>query len=103
MAQTAAFRPGNYEFNIRALGQKDSLQVFKSLIKSKHGCDFKGYGYTEKEPRLNLSSFVNEAITERTRPILQDFCAKCYSQHSYTNNVLVQCDGCCRGILVIYG
>ncbi|KAI8907181.1 hypothetical protein EDD86DRAFT_248056 [Gorgonomyces haynaldii] len=54
----------------------------------KHGCDYKGYGYIEKEPRLNLAPFIGESVKERIRPILQDWCAKCFQHHSIEHNVL---------------
>jgi hypothetical protein len=45
-----------------------------------------------------LTAFTSESCDERTRPILQDWCAKCYKPESTIDNILVQCDGCCRGI-----
>ena len=61
---------------------------------NKHGCDYKGYGYAGKVPRLNLSEYQHE--TERFRPILQEWCCKCYEKESFPGNCIVQCDGCCR-------
>ncbi|KAI9209818.1 uncharacterized protein BJ171DRAFT_8020 [Polychytrium aggregatum] len=80
-AQTAAFRPGPWG---------------KRTLCNKHGCDYKGYGYIEKEPRLNLSSFAHEAIEERCRPILQDYCSVCFGNDSRNSNMIIQCDGCPR-------
>nr|KAJ3421556.1 hypothetical protein HK105_003145 [Polyrhizophydium stewartii] len=80
-AQTAAFRPGPWG---------------KRTLCNKHGCDYKGYGYIEKEPRLNLAGFVGEPLHQRIRPILQEWCASCFQAHSAPENILVQCDGCSR-------
>lgn len=61
---------------------------------SKHGCDYKGYGFACKLPRLDLTSFASETIDKRTRPVLQLFCSQCQCQESWKDNVLVLCDGC---------
>ncbi|KAI8141861.1 hypothetical protein BJV82DRAFT_165146 [Fennellomyces sp. T-0311] len=61
---------------------------------SKHGCDYKGYGFACKLPRLDLTGFAHEAINDRDRPVLQLFCSVCHRQESWQGNVLVRCEGC---------
>ncbi|CAG8446107.1 12091_t:CDS:2 [Dentiscutata heterogama] len=56
----------------------------KRTLCNKHGCDYKGYGFACKLPRLDLKDFINETIEERERP----------KQDSFVNNVLVRCEGC---------
>ncbi|OMJ10853.1 hypothetical protein AYI70_g10074 [Smittium culicis] len=43
----------------------------KRTLCNKHGCDYKGYGFASKTPRLDLRSFIDEPIENRKRPILQ--------------------------------
>jgi hypothetical protein len=66
----------------------------KRTLCNKHGCDFKGYGFACKLPRLNLTGFSHESIHDRDRPVLQLFCSVCQDMRSYVDNVLVRCDGC---------
>ncbi|CAG8538159.1 24126_t:CDS:2 [Cetraspora pellucida] len=66
----------------------------KRTLCNKHGCDYKGYGFACKLPRLDLKDFINETIEERERPVLQLFCTICQKQDSFVNNVLVRCEGC---------
>lgn len=65
---------------------------------SKHGCDYKGYGFACKLPRLDLTGFANEAIHDRDRPVLQLFCSVCHHQESWEGNVLVRCEGCPKAV-----
>jgi len=66
----------------------------KRTLCNKHGCDYKGYGFACKLPRLDLTGFVNESVEDRDRPVLQLFCTVCQKQESYVGNVLVRCEGC---------
>ncbi|CAG8660480.1 21756_t:CDS:2 [Rhizophagus irregularis] len=66
----------------------------KRTLCNKHGCDYKGYGFACKLPRLDLTGFVNESVEDRDRPVLQLFCTVCQKQESYMSNVLVRCEGC---------
>ncbi|CAG8710222.1 8244_t:CDS:2, partial [Scutellospora calospora] len=66
----------------------------KRTLCNKHGCDYKGYGFACKLPRLDLKDFINETVEERERPVLQLFCTICQKQDSFVNNVLVRCEGC---------
>jgi hypothetical protein len=66
----------------------------KRTLCNKHGCDFKGYGFACKLPRLDLTSFTHESIHDRERPVLQLFCAVCHGTQSHVGNVLVRCEGC---------
>ncbi|KAJ2799501.1 hypothetical protein H4R20_004417 [Coemansia guatemalensis] len=68
----------------------------KRTLCNKHGCDYKGYGFASKMPRLNLKAFADEALEERIRPVLQTFCQICQQDCSEDSNVLVHCDGCHR-------
>ncbi|KAJ2461219.1 hypothetical protein GGF42_000333 [Coemansia sp. RSA 2424] len=68
----------------------------KRTLCNKHGCDYKGYGFASKMPRLNLKNFVDETLEERIRPVLQTFCQMCQLDSSESDNVLVHCDGCHR-------
>ncbi|KAG0330182.1 hypothetical protein BG004_002170 [Podila humilis] len=43
----------------------------KRTLCNKHGCDFKGYGFACKLPRLDLTSYVHETVDQRIRPVLQ--------------------------------
>ncbi|CAG8764322.1 19325_t:CDS:2, partial [Dentiscutata erythropus] len=52
----------------------------KRTLCNKHGCDYKGYGFACKLPRLDLTGFVNETVEER--------------EQSFVGNVLVRCEGC---------
>ncbi|KND01978.1 uncharacterized protein SPPG_02485 [Spizellomyces punctatus DAOM BR117] len=79
--QTAAFRPGPWG---------------RRTLCNKHGCDYKGYGYADKQSRLDLTQFRGESLGERCRPVLQDFCIVCFQRTSPNGTVLVQCDGCPR-------
>ncbi|KAL1920965.1 uncharacterized protein VTP21DRAFT_11600 [Calcarisporiella thermophila] len=66
----------------------------KRTLCNKHGCDYKGYGFACKQPRLDLTPFFGESITERSRPVLQYFCTECQRPESWADNVLVRCEGC---------
>lgn len=66
----------------------------KNTLCNKHGCDYKGYGFSRGIPRLDLSSFNNEKIEQRVFPILQEFCSVCYLNSSFEKNILVSCFGC---------
>jgi len=67
----------------------------KKSLCNKHGCDYKGYGFTVRQPRLDLSSFLRES-SKRIRPVIQEYCCICFSNDSNKENVLVMCDGCYR-------
>ncbi|KAF7722805.1 hypothetical protein EC973_002689 [Apophysomyces ossiformis] len=66
----------------------------KRTLCNKHGCDYKGYGFACKLPRLDLTGFCHESIDDRDRPVLQLFCSVCHRQESWAGNVLVRCEGC---------
>ncbi|KAJ1659397.1 hypothetical protein IWQ61_001529 [Dispira simplex] len=66
----------------------------KRTLCNKHGCDYKGYGFACKLPRLDLKAYVSESIEERDRPVLQLFCTACHDSRSYAGNVMVRCEGC---------
>ncbi|KAI9593776.1 hypothetical protein BDF19DRAFT_424108 [Syncephalis fuscata] len=66
----------------------------KRTLCNKHGCDYKGYGFACKLPRLNLTAYQRESIHDRERPVLQLFCTVCHSDGSWCNDVLVSCEGC---------
>jgi hypothetical protein len=66
----------------------------KRTLCNKHGCDYKGYGFACKLPRLDLTGFAHESIHERERPVLQLFCTVCQDSNSYIDNMLVRCEGC---------
>ncbi|KAI8082897.1 uncharacterized protein BX664DRAFT_339365 [Halteromyces radiatus] len=66
----------------------------KRTLCNKHGCDYKGYGFACKLPRLDLTAFVKEPMDQRIRPVLQLFCSCCHRSESWEDNLLVQCDGC---------
>ncbi|KAJ1892808.1 hypothetical protein LPJ66_006123 [Kickxella alabastrina] len=68
----------------------------KRTLCNKHGCDYKGYGFASKMPRLNLKNFADEMLEERIRPVLQTFCQICQQDYSEGENVLMHCDGCHR-------
>ncbi|KAJ3161659.1 hypothetical protein HDU86_006429 [Geranomyces michiganensis] len=78
---TASFRPGPWG---------------KRTLCNKHGCDYKGYGYADKQSRLDLSSFTRESVQDRIRPVIQDYCISCFQRDSLHSRKLVQCDGCAR-------
>jgi hypothetical protein len=66
----------------------------KRTLCNKHGCDYKGYGFACKLPRLDLTGFTRESIDERDRPVLQLYCSACQRKDSWEGNVLVRCEGC---------
>lgn len=66
----------------------------KRTLCNKHGCDYKGYGFACKLPRLDLTGFTHETIDDRDRPVLQLFCQCCHKQESHAGNVMVRCEGC---------
>lgn len=66
----------------------------KRTLCNKHGCDYKGYGFACKLPRLDLTGFVKESIDDRERPVLQLYCSGCQRKDSWEGNVLVSCEGC---------
>lgn len=70
----------------------------KRTLCNKHGCDYKGYGFACKLPRLDLTGFAHESIHDRDRPVLQLFCSVCQRQESWKGNVLVRCEGCPRAL-----
>ncbi|KAI7861700.1 hypothetical protein BDF14DRAFT_282828 [Spinellus fusiger] len=70
----------------------------KRTLCNKHGCDYKGYGFACKLPRLDLTGFATESIDDRDRPVLQLFCSSCQRQESWESNVLVQCEGCPKAL-----
>ncbi|ORX57087.1 hypothetical protein BCR36DRAFT_344903 [Piromyces finnis] len=67
----------------------------KKSLCNKHGCDYKGYGFTVRQPRLDLSKFLKEA-SKRIRPVIQEYCCVCFTNDSNKENVLVMCNGCYR-------
>ncbi|KAF9085320.1 hypothetical protein BGX23_009788 [Mortierella sp. AD031] len=66
----------------------------KRTLCNKHGCDFKGYGFACKLPRLDLTSYAHETVDQRIRPVLQHFCHGCQSQESTAGNRMLRCEGC---------
>ncbi|KAL1924540.1 uncharacterized protein VTP21DRAFT_4194 [Calcarisporiella thermophila] len=66
----------------------------KRTLCNKHGCDYRGYGFVCKLPRLDLTAFAHENVKERERPVLQLFCYICHRRESWEGNVLVRCEGC---------
>lgn len=66
----------------------------KRTLCNKHGCDYKGYGFACKLPRLDLTGFTRESIDDRDRPVLQLYCSGCQRKESWESNVLVRCEGC---------
>ncbi|KAG0279507.1 hypothetical protein BGZ95_001023 [Linnemannia exigua] len=66
----------------------------KRTLCNKHGCDFKGYGFACKLPRLDLTSYAHETVEQRVRPVLQHFCHGCQSQESTASNKMLRCEGC---------
>ncbi|KAG1463748.1 hypothetical protein G6F56_005219 [Rhizopus delemar] len=66
----------------------------KRTLCNKHGCDYKGYGFACKLPRLDLTGFTKETIDQRDRPVLQLYCSGCQRKDSWEGNVLVRCEGC---------
>ncbi|KAK3809077.1 MAG: hypothetical protein JOS17DRAFT_661846, partial [Linnemannia elongata] len=66
----------------------------KRTLCNKHGCDFKGYGFACKLPRLDLTSYAHETVDQRIRPVLQHFCHGCQSQESTSGNKMLRCEGC---------
>jgi len=67
----------------------------KKSLCNKHGCDYKGYGFTVRQPRLDLSQFTKES-NKRIRPVIQEYCCVCFSNDSNKDNALVMCNGCYR-------
>lgn len=67
-----------------------------TFIFSKHGCDYKGYGLASRQPRLDLSAFKNETLSDRTRPVIQQFCIVCQSPEVKGNHLIVCGGGCSR-------
>jgi len=67
----------------------------KKSLCNKHGCDYKGYGFTVRQPRLDLSKFAKET-SKRVRPVIQEYCCICFSNRSNKQNALVMCNGCYR-------
>lgn len=61
---------------------------------SKHGCDYKGYGFACKLPRLNLTEFEHESVQDRVIPVLQLFCSSCQEREQDGNTI--RCAGCPR-------
>ncbi|KAI8070489.1 hypothetical protein BC940DRAFT_235849 [Gongronella butleri] len=68
----------------------------KRTLCNKHGCDYKGYGFACKLPRLDLTGYAHENLHDRDRPVLQFYCAGCHKSESWATNVLVRCEGCYR-------
>lgn len=81
-------------------GKRSYIQIYSSsssfsfFFASKHGCDYKGYGFACKLPRLDLTGYVDESLHHRDRPVLQFYCASCNRMESWATNVLVRCEGC---------
>ncbi|OLY80006.1 hypothetical protein AYI68_g5911 [Smittium mucronatum] len=66
----------------------------KRTLCNKHGCDYKGYGFASKTPRLDLRSFINEPLENRKTPILQSYCHVCLTESSIESGQLISCKGC---------
>ncbi|KAG1215528.1 hypothetical protein G6F35_010082 [Rhizopus arrhizus] len=66
----------------------------KRTLCNKHGCDYKGYGFACKLPRLDLTEYLKEPISKRIRPVLQLYCSICQKKESSHDNLLIFCDGC---------
>jgi len=66
----------------------------KYYCNSKHGCDYKGYGFACKLPRLNLTEFEHESVNDRVIPVLQLFCSSCQEREHQGNTM--RCAGCPR-------
>ncbi|KAG1453292.1 hypothetical protein G6F56_007612 [Rhizopus delemar] len=65
----------------------------KRTLCNKHGCDYKGYGFACKLPRLDLTEYLKEPITKRIRPVLQHYCSACQKKETAESKLIV-CDGC---------
>ncbi|KAF9952619.1 hypothetical protein BGZ72_006046 [Mortierella alpina] len=78
----------------------------KRTLCNKHGCDFKGYGFACKLPRLDLTSYVHETVEQRIRPVLQHCCPKAFHQKCHGETAISDeiassdkpwfCDETCR-------
>ncbi|KAG2177460.1 hypothetical protein INT44_007971 [Umbelopsis vinacea] len=66
----------------------------KRTLCNKHGCDYKGYGFACKLPRLNLTEFEHESVNDRVIPVLQLFCSSCQEREHQGNTM--RCAGCPR-------
>ncbi|OMH84419.1 hypothetical protein AX774_g2059 [Zancudomyces culisetae] len=66
----------------------------KRTLCNKHGCDYKGYGFASKTPRLDLRSFIGETVEQRIMPVLQSYCYVCLSDKSPEEDPLLSCIGC---------
>ncbi|KAI8084048.1 uncharacterized protein B0P05DRAFT_535992 [Gilbertella persicaria] len=67
----------------------------KRTLCNKHGCDYKGYGLASRLPRLDLSAYTTEKLSDRRRPIVQQFCTVCQSPELSTKDKLIPCQGGC--------
>ncbi|KAI8879394.1 hypothetical protein K501DRAFT_325546 [Backusella circina FSU 941] len=67
----------------------------KRTLCNKHGCDYKGYGLASRQPRLDLSAFINEALSDRIKPVIQQFCIVCQSPQEQEGDHLIVCGGGC--------
>ncbi|PVV05432.1 hypothetical protein BB560_000047 [Smittium megazygosporum] len=59
----------------------------KRTLCNKHGCDYKGYGFASRAPRLDLRSFLKESVHDRKIPVLQKY------KYSSTDPIYY-CSGC---------
>lgn len=67
----------------------------KRTLCNKHGCDYKGYGMTRRQPRLDLSNFLSETIHHRLNPVFQEFCVVCQEPETDSeSNPLLKCSSC---------
>lgn len=66
--------------------------MFACFLNSKHGCDYKGYGLASRLPRLDLSSYRNENIEDRLRPVIQEFCSICQERGKLINMIDIKDD-----------
>ncbi|KAI9308161.1 hypothetical protein BJ944DRAFT_246797 [Cunninghamella echinulata] len=64
----------------------------KRTLCNKHGCDYKGYGLASRLPRLDLSSYRNENIEHRLRPVIQEFCSICQERGKLINTTDIDND-----------
>lgn len=66
----------------------------KKTLCNRHGCDYKGYGFAAHKPKLDLSAFYTEDISERKVPVLKEYCMGCLSNVSTQTNPIIMCHGC---------
>jgi hypothetical protein len=63
---------------------------------NKHGCAYHGYGFSKGLPRLDLSAYEQESLSDRRRPIVQETCTVCQQNLPGKQGHLFQCFGCPR-------